>query len=666
MRDDIKNPDAARKKILLLENDLTATGAESRALTGHGYEVIIAGSGEEAIDIIRATPSVDLVVMDIDAGAGIDGPETARQISSMRNIPIVFLAFNFGQEMVERVRGITRYGLVLRSSGDFALISSIEMAFDLFAARGNADRNNEKLTEMNRILQENERRLALIYDRVNDVIFHLAVEGDDRYRFISVNQAFRNVTGLSNEQVIGRMVKEVIPEPSLTMVLGKYKEAIEKSATIHWEETSSYPAGQLTGEVTVVPIIDHAGRCTHLIGSVHDITERKRGELALRESELKYRTLFETAGDAILLMRADYFIDCNAQALSVFGCTREQIIGAHPFEFSPSLQPDGQSSVEKALEKIHQAYNEGPQSFEWEHCHWDKTPFTAEVALNSLEFGGEVLLQAIVRDISERKEMMNRLRHYAEDLERRVASRTAELSAAKERAESADRLKSAFLAAMSHELRTPLNSIIGFTGILLQGLAGTLNEEQRKQLGMAYGSAHHLLDLINDILDLSKIEAGQLEIEIRPFDTRKSIEKVVSSLKPLAEKKKLTLLADLSPEVGELNSDRRRFEQILINLINNGVKYTQSGTVRVICAVEGQNLTTKVMDTGIGIRPEQMGELFQTFRQLDTGLARNHEGTGLGLSICRGLVEKMGGQIRAESQWGVGSTFTFTLPVTHE
>jgi len=247
-------------------------------------------------------------------------------------------------------------------------------------------------------------------------------------------------------------------------------------------------------------------------------------------------------------------------------------------------------------------------------------------------------------------------------LEQRVRERTAELAVAKEQAEVADRLKSAFLATMSHELRTPLNSIIGFTSILLQGLAGPLNDEQTKQLNMVRESGRHLLNLINDVLDISKIEAGQLEISPKPFDMRETVEKVVQRLAPMAEEKGLALVAKVAPEVGRIVSDRRRVEQILTNLANNAVKFTDKGEVRVECQVSGEQVLTSVVDTGIGIKPEDMGKLFKVFQQVDSGLARQHEGTGLGLSICKRLVEMLGGEIRAETEWGKGSTFTFALP----
>ena len=239
-----------------------------------------------------------------------------------------------------------------------------------------------------------------------------------------------------------------------------------------------------------------------------------------------------------------------------------------------------------------------------------------------------------------------------------------ELRIARDRAQDADRLKSAFLATMSHELRTPLNSIIGFTGIMLQGIVGPLNDEQTKQLIMVQSSARHLLALINDVLDISKIEAGQLDIYSKPFDMREAIEKVVQTASPLAEKKGLALTTEVAPEVGRISSDRRRVEQILLNLLNNAVKFTKKGEVRIESEVSGDWLVTRVVDTGIGIRPEDMEVLFEPFQQVDSGLTRQYEGTGLGLSICKRLVEMLGGEIWAESEGeGKGSTFTFTLPV---
>lgn len=261
------------------------------------------------------------------------------------------------------------------------------------------------------------------------------------------------------------------------------------------------------------------------------------------------------------------------------------------------------------------------------------------------------------------------------DSEQRQRQLARELGLAKEAAEAADRLKSAFLATMSHELRTPLNSIIGFTGIVLQGLAGPLNDEQAKQLGMVRDSSRHLLALINDVLDISKIEAGELGVAKAPFDLAASILKVSGIVVPLAEGKGLSLDVTVAPDVGEMIGDARRVEQILLNLLGNAIKFTELGGVTLEVSLlagwqteptqaPGTAVRMRISDTGIGIKPEDMEMLFKPFRQVDSVLSRKHEGTGLGLAICRRLAELMGGKIDAESVWQQGSVFSVTLPLS--
>jgi signal transduction histidine kinase len=264
-----------------------------------------------------------------------------------------------------------------------------------------------------------------------------------------------------------------------------------------------------------------------------------------------------------------------------------------------------------------------------------------------------------------------------QEMEQRVAERTLtlqetnsklhvtleDLAVAKERAEEADRLKSAFLATMSHELRTPLNSIIGFTGILHQGLPGPVNDEQKKQLGMVKNSADHLLALINDVLDISKIEAGQLNVASEAFDLKSVVLGAVQTIRPLAERKGLELSVEIADAVGTITSDRRRVEQILLNILSNAIKYTEKGQVRLDCAVREGVVVTTVTDTGIGIAKDDIPRLFRPFHQVESGISRQYEGTGLGLSISKRLVELLGGTISAESEPGRGSRFSFTLPM---
>jgi hypothetical protein len=247
-------------------------------------------------------------------------------------------------------------------------------------------------------------------------------------------------------------------------------------------------------------------------------------------------------------------------------------------------------------------------------------------------------------------------------MEQKVIERTAELEQAMEQAKSADHLKSAFLASMSHELRTPLNSIIGFTGILIQEMAGPLNSEQKKQLTMVQKSSKHLLSLINDVLDISKIEAGQLELAEEPCSIEQAVGNALSAISPLAVQKGLAIIRDIPEAERLITGDQRRMEQVVLNLLQNAVKFTESGEIRVRLRHAGDRYILQVEDTGIGIEPGDQLKLFRPFQQLDTGTARRYEGTGLGLSISKRIIQLAGGSIAVESTPGKGSTFTVTIP----
>ncbi len=276
------------------------------------------------------------------------------------------------------------------------------------------------------------------------------------------------------------------------------------------------------------------------------------------------------------------------------------------------------------------------------------------------EAGTIVKIGGVIQDITARRRAEDGLRHQRGQLEQLLAERTA----ANTRLRELDRLKSEFLSTMSHELRTPLNSIIGFTGILIKGLAGPLNPEQLKQLGLVQSSARHLLSLINDLLDLSRIESGRLELQRDAFDFADIVSEIVNLLQPMAEQKGIALRHECSPASLPIVGDRRRTLQILLNLATNAVKFTERGAVDIVAHIADARLVVAVRDTGIGIRPDQLPNLFEAFRQLDASARRHYEGTGLGLHLSKKLLEMLGGTISVESASGAGSTFTFVLPLT--
>ncbi len=294
--------------------------------------------------------------------------------------------------------------------------------------------------------------------------------------------------------------------------------------------------------------------------------------------------------------------------------------------------------------------------------------------------GGSLLLRSQVRsrtkelreEVGEHKRAEEKLAKYRQRLEKLVDARTAQLAAKTVEIEKAnihlqemDRLKSVFLASMSHELRTPLNSIIGFTGIMLQGMAGGLNDEQQKQLTIVKSSASHLLGLINDVLDISKIEAGRIELSLEEFKIDDMMKDVVQTFSQMVSEKGLKLVTEV-PENLVLFSDKRRVKQVFMNLVSNAVKFTDRGTVKVKARVlNGGKLELCVSDTGIGIKKEDMSRLFEPFQQVDMSLRKRHEGTGLGLYLTKKLADLLGGDVSAKSQYGQGSEFIFTIPLRH-
>ena len=427
--------------------------------------------------------------------------------------------------------------------------------------------------------------------------------------------------------------------------------------------------------MVVRAVRDRAGRLVYLAGTLQDETKRKQAEDTMREREARYRHLFEQNPAPMLIYERSTLrlLAVNEAFIRHYGYSRAEAQALRVTDLYPEEE---KTRIAALIAKLHGYANVG----EWHHRRRDGSMMTIVATSHDLDYEGHAARVVVIIDITERKRAEEMLREAHADLERRVQERTQELAVARDRAESADRLKSAFLASMSHELRTPLNSIIGFTGILLQELAGPLNPEQRKQLGMVQGSARHLHALINDVLDFSRIAADQLELRTERFEVRALIAGAVDLVRLEAERKGLRLQVEVPPGLPPLESDRRRCGQVLLNLVSNAVKFTDRGEVVIAAGLvpdfrpEGARavgacaaapaVRLRVCDTGVGIKPEDLAALFQAFRQIDAGLARQHGGTGLGLAVSRRLADRLGGEIAVESTWGRGSVFSFTLPLT--
>ena len=290
-----------------------------------------------------------------------------------------------------------------------------------------------------------------------------------------------------------------------------------------------------------------------------------------------------------------------------------------------------------------------------------ETGGTGEIGSLSRSF--KAMVEKIQKEEQGRKQALAELADYRDHLEKIVTDRTRELSDANERLKELDRLKSMFIASMSHELRTPLNSIIGFTGIMVKGLAGEINEEQQKQLRMVQESARHLLALINDVIDISKIEAGKIEAGVSTFDLADVIRDVRITLGPAALEQGLMLNVE-TPGSITVTSDERRIKQIIMNLVSNAIKFTDKGGVDLTVEQKETVVEVRVRDTGIGIGKEDLERLFRPFSRIAVP-GRLTEGTGLGLYLSQKLARFLGGEITAESEMHKGSVFTFSFPMTY-
>jgi PAS domain S-box-containing protein len=289
------------------------------------------------------------------------------------------------------------------------------------------------------------------------------------------------------------------------------------------------------------------------------------------------------------------------------------------------------------------------------------------------ERGEPVAIVSVLHDLTreaENERLFEALKQLNLELEQRIRAATADLAAQNaqlqwqsQELERANRLKSEFLASMSHELRTPINALIGYAALLLDGVLGEITPTQRDALTRARAAAEHLLALINDILDLAKIEAGKMPLHLEEVVLAPVTREVAQQMEPLVRKKGLKFNTLVTDDCPVIVTDRTKVKQILLNLVSNAVKFTHEGsvTVGVECAPEG-GVRIIVADTGIGIRPEDLDAIWEDFRQVDQSRTREHGGTGLGLSITRKLLDRLGGTVAVESDYGKGTTFTVWLP----
>ncbi len=379
---------------------------------------------------------------------------------------------------------------------------------------------------------------------------------------------------------------------------------------------------------------------------------RERAAQAAAKAESRFRELLEAAPDSIIEVdNRGSIVLCNAATEKLFGYQREELLG-RPVEI---LIPEGSHAAH--LQHRTNYWNRPVtrpmgKGLTLHAQRKNGSRFPVEISLSPVRSEEGILVTAIIRDVTDRKIAEEQIRAVNQQLQQR-----------NQEVERANRLKSEFLASMSHELRTPLHTILGFTELLEEEVDGPLNERQKRFVSHVHQDAQHLLELINDILDLSKIEAGKLELRFEVFDARQAVEEVLASLQGRADGKNLVVENHVAADYG-VKADRVRFKEILYNLLSNAVKFTlEGGQVEIGSQLREAEICFFVKDTGIGIAKQEQASIFDKFYQVGSTTKGVREGTGLGLAITKQLVEMHGGVIRVESEAGKGSTFSFTVPI---
>ncbi len=547
--------------------------------------------------------------------------------------------------------------------------------------------------------KKSEERYRLLTRSISDyAIFMITPDGIVN----SWNEGVQKIKGYSPDEIIGKHFSVFYPEEDVKK--GKIEHELQKAREDGRCEDEGWrikkDGSRFLAKVIITALYDDSGELYGYAKVTSDITEQKQAEEVLQQK----------VQELTALSRLSQQVSSSLSLGQVVSAALDEVTTALSPDLTLFFLKDGDNLILQGMRSADPKYrhdetpvhrvgeclcglsvSKGIPMYSsdilndtrctWEECKKaDLRSFAALPLFGKDEIIGalglasgtkrefekqSVFLQTLTNDISTG--LQNAILHmqvqkHAEELESRVAERTDELARANTRLKELDHLKSMFIASMSHELRTPLNSIMGFTGIILQGMVGKISDEQRTQLTMVKNSATHLLSLINDIIDISKIEAGKVEIYIHKFELQTAVKEVINSFTVLADEKNLKM--DLKiPKKIMIESDERRIKQILVNFISNAIKFTEQGSVNV-CVLQNSDtaIEISVADTGIGIKKEDMDKLFKAFSRIPIeGVIK--EGTGLGLYLSRKISELLGCEIMAESEFGKGSIFTLTLPL---
>ena len=658
VRESAGNGAGGHRRVLVIDDSATFRSEIKQALEDAGYEVQEAASGEEGLALAAAVRP-DAVVVD-GVLPGIDGATVIRRLKSdtaLRDAPCLLLTAAEGtaDELRSLEAGADAY---VRKSEDLGVIL-VRLAALLrgVTAAGNGTRPS---------LLGPKRLLA-----VDDSITYLEELGNqlrqEGYDVVLARSGEEALELLAAQPVDGILLDLIMPGLSGQDTCRRIKQSVQ------WRDI---PLVMVTARDDRDAMIEgiNAGADDYIAKSAdfdvlkarlraqlrrkhfEDENRRIRETLVRQETDARFQQLLHS--NIIGVVQGNFsghLTDANDAFLTMLGYSRAEL-EAGKLRWDDLTPPEWRERTATAVDQLRSGGSGTP--YEKEYFRKDGSRQPIELGLVLLE--GTDTVVGFVLDRTEHKAAEEQLRKYSVALE--GANRDLEL--AKKRAEQESRFKSKFLAGMSHELRTPLNAIIGFSELLEQELFGPLTDRQKKYVQNVLLSGRHLVTLVNDILDLSKVEAGRMELTREGTALAAVVDAVSGVIKPLADKAGVRVSLSLPANLPDPYIDAVRIKQVLYNLLSNAIKFTpRGGSVELSAELQGNNLSVSCKDTGIGIRAEDMPRLFREFEQLEHVSGDKPEGTGLGLALTKRLVELHGGSISVVSEIGKGSTFTFTLPM---
>lgn len=518
--------------------------------------------------------------------------------------------------------------------------------------------------EAQKALEESEQKFRLLAENANDAIWTMNSDG----KFLYVSPSVKKLTGFSPEEAMERSLWETLTPESLKAVsleMETFFKALQEGLTpepVYVFEVEQFCKNGSTvwTDVVVNPVFDETGNFRFFLGVTRNISERKKAEDELKKQKNVMDTIFHNAPITMILIDGEGRVEnINYSGMEATGIKKEELLGllgGQVFSCINSFKGQGCGKNPECHNcPVRNTFSETFKTKE----NFHKLEGSLEILHNGIISTRHLLISTAYLEIQgEAKVMLS-----ADDItEQKNAEH--EVLEAKVIAERANRIKSEFLATMSHELRTPLNAVIGYADLLLDETFGELNPKQRKSIEHISNGGKHLLNVINDILDLSKIESGKMELHYDEFFVHEALRNVEYIISPLAKKKNILLKFSIEPDTLTLHADKSKFKQILYNLASNAVKFTpEKGSVKIEVRKTDHVVEVSVMDSGIGIPEEQMKNLFIPFNQLDSTDSRTYEGTGLGLSLVKKFVELHGGNVSVKSEIGKGSIFSFWIPM---